>query len=207
MIKKAMTVTYEVEDGLYINLTNRCSNNCTFCIRNNGDGAYGSDSLWLAHEPTVDEVLSSVFARDLTKYKEIVFCGYGEPSYRLLEAREIALKIKERFPKMRIRMNTNGQSDLIHKMSTAHLYQTAFDALGISLNTPRAADYLNLCRPIFGEAAFESLINFAKSVKQFVPEVVLSIVRQTLTESEIEECERIAGDAGVRLKIREYISE
>ena len=77
MIEKAMTITYEVEDGLYINITNRCSNACSFCIRNNGNGAYGSASLWLLREPTVDEILASVFEKDLTRYKEIVFCGYG----------------------------------------------------------------------------------------------------------------------------------
>ncbi len=207
MTKKAMTVTYEVGDGLYINLTNRCSNNCTFCIRNNGDGAYGSDSLWLSHEPTVEEALSSVFSRDLEKYSEIVFCGYGEPSYRLEEAREIALRIKEKYPKLRIRMNTNGQSDLIHKKSTASLYKDAFDALGISLNTPSADEYAKLCRPIFGEAAFPAMITFAREVKQFVPEVVFSVVRQTLTEQELAACEKIAAEAGVVLKIREYISD
>ena len=51
-MKKSMTVTYEVDGGLYVNLTNRCPNRCDFCIRNNGDGAYGSDPLWLLHEPT-----------------------------------------------------------------------------------------------------------------------------------------------------------
>ena len=207
MIEKTMTITYEVEDGLYINMTNRCSNSCTFCIRNNGNGAYGSDSLWLAHEPSVDEVLDSVFARDLSSYKEIVFCGYGEPTYRLEDARAVALKIKERFPSMRIRMNTNGHSDLIHKKETAMLFEGAFDAVGISLNTPSAKEYVKICRPIFGEAAFESLLKFAENLKRYVPEVVLSVVRQTLTEEELEACRRIADTAGVKLKIREYIAD
>ncbi len=207
MIEKAMTITYEVEDGLYINMTNRCSNACTFCIRNNGSGAYGSDPLWLVREPTVDEVLSAVFEKDLTKYKEIVFCGYGEPTYRLFDAREIALKIKERYPNMRIRMNTNGQSDLILGIKTAPLFEGAFDSLGISLNTPDATEYVKLCRPIYGEEAFDALLRFAKEVKPYVPEVLLSVVRQTLTEEELSACARLAKEAGVKLKIREYISE
>ena len=85
-MKKGMTITYEVDGGLYINITNRCSNRCEFCIRNNGDGAYGSDSLWLVREPTLEEISESVFSRELTKYKEVVFCGYGEPTYRLADA-------------------------------------------------------------------------------------------------------------------------
>ncbi len=202
-----MTITYEVENGLYINLTNRCSNSCTFCIRNNGDGAYGSDSLWLEREPTVEEVLESVFSKDLNKYHEIVFCGYGEPTYRLQDARAIALHIKERHPNMRIRINTNGQSDLILGTKTAPLFADAFDVVSISLNTPTAKEYVKLCRPIFKEAAFDCLLSFAKEVKQYVPSVLLSVVRQTLTEEELDACKKHASEAGVVLKIREYISD
>ena len=95
---RAMTITYMVERGLYINVTNRCTNRCDFCIRNNGDGAYGSDSLWLEREPTEEEILESVFARDLENIPEVVFCGYGEPSCRLEVVRSVALKIKQKFP-------------------------------------------------------------------------------------------------------------
>ena len=129
MITKAMTITYEVDTGLYINVTNRCTNRCDFCIRNNGDGAYGSDSLWLEREPTVDEVLEDVFSHDLTKYSELVFCGYGEPTVRLHDIREIALGIKKRYPSIKIRVNTNGHSDLIFGMDTAPLYKDAFDVV------------------------------------------------------------------------------
>lgn len=207
MIEKSMTITYEVEDGLYINMTNRCSNACTFCIRNNGNGAYGSDSLWLLHEPTVDEILESVFARDLSAYKEVVFCGYGEPTYRIEDARTVALKIKERFPSMHIRMNTNGHSDLIHKKETAMLFEGAFDTVGISLNTPNAEEYVKICRPVFGEIAFDGLLKFAEKLKKYVPRVLLSVVRQTLTEEELIECRHIAERIGVELKIREYIAD
>ena len=95
-MKKDMTITYIVDSALYVNVTNRCTNNCEFCIRKNGDGAYGSDSLWLEREPTEEEILDSVFARDLSVFSEIVFCGYGEPSIRLDVCRSVALKIKER---------------------------------------------------------------------------------------------------------------
>ena len=205
-MKKSMTVTYEVDGGLYINMTNRCSNACTFCIRNNGNGAYGSDSLWLEHEPTVEEVLASVFARDLSQYREIVFCGYGEPTYRLNDARTVALKIKERHPNMKIRINTNGHSDLILGAKTAPLFADAFDTVSISLNTPTAEEYVKICRPVFKEAAFDCLLAFAKEVKQYVPNVLFSVVRQTLTEEELRMCEKHAEDAGVILKVREYIS-
>ena len=207
MITKAMTITYEVDTGLYINVTNRCTNRCEFCIRNNGDGAYGSDSLWLEREPTVDEVLSDVFSRDLTKYSELVFCGYGEPTVRLNDIREIALGIKKRYPSIKIRVNTNGHSDLILGTDTAPLYKDAFDVVSISLNTPNADKYVEMCHPVYHKAAFDTLLTFAKNVNNYVQKTLLSVVRQTLTDWELEECYKIAADLGVTLKVRDYISK
>ena len=128
-MKKGMTVTYEVDSGLYLNITNRCSNRCEFCIRNNGDGAYGSEPLWLVREPTVEEILESVFSRDLKKYSEIVFCGYGEPTYRLPDVIYVAKEIKKAYPDIPIRINTNGQSDLILGYNTAEMFRGAIDVV------------------------------------------------------------------------------
>ena len=203
---RAMTVTYEVDSGLYINITNKCSNRCDFCIRNNGDGAYGSDSLWLMREPSEEEILSSVFERDLNKYREIVFCGYGEPSERLATARAVALKIKERYPSIKIRMNTNGQSDLILGCDSAPLYKDAFDEVSISLNASNKEKYQKICHSRYGEAAFDSMLNFASSVRGYVPVVKFSVVRETLTEDELFECEDIAKKCGVQLRIRDLIT-
>ena len=203
---RAFTVTYTVGNGLYINMTNRCTNACTFCIRNNDDGAYGSDSLWLSHEPSVEEILSSVFERDLLQFSEIVFCGYGEPSLRLNEARLVALSIKEKYPKMKIRMNTNGQSDLIFGENTAPLFAGAFDSVSISLNAPDAEKYQEICRSIYGTDALDAVIAFASHVKEFVPEVAFSVVREFITDDEIERCKQISLATGVPLRIRDYIS-
>ena len=117
------------------------------------------------------------------------------------------MKIKERYPDLRIRMNTNGQSDLILGMKTAAYFKDAFDVLSISLNTPNAQEYVTLCRPIFGEKAFASLLQFAEEVKSYVPEVLLSVVRQTLSEKDLAACAALAENAGVSLKIRDYISD
>ena len=200
-----MTITYEVENGLYINITNRCSNSCEFCIRKNGDGAYGSDSLWLIREPSIEEIKEDIDKRDLSKYSEVVFCGYGEPSYRLREAREIALYIKSKVPSLPIRINTNGHSDLIHGIDTAHLYKDAFDTVSISLNTPSPERYAEICHPIYKEKAFFALLVFAKNVNNYVQNTLFSVVKETLSESELAECEKIAKDCNVTLKVRTYI--
>ena len=204
-MKKSMCITYVVDGSLYVNMTNKCSNRCDFCIRNNGDGAYGSDSLWLEREPTLDEVMDSVLSRDLNEYPELIFCGYGEPTYRLADAVSVAKAVKGKYPAMKIRINTNGHSDLILGRNTAPMYEDAFDVVSISLNTPSPGRYQQICHSIFGEEAHTALITFARNVKQYVPKVILSVVRQTLTPEEIEQCRAIADSAGVTLRIRDYI--
>ena len=204
-MKRGMTITYEVDGGLYVNVTNRCSNRCSFCIRNNDDGAYGSETLWLEREPTVSEIIDSITARDLSKYKEIVFCGYGEPTYRLEDIVLVARRIKE-IKNISIRINTNGHSDLIAGRNTAEDFRGAFDTVSISLNTPNPEKYVEICHPVFKNQAFDSLLEFAKNVKKCVPNVAFSVVRQTLSEKELSECEEIARSCGIKLRIRDYIS-
>ena len=204
-MKKGMCITYEVDGALYVNVTNRCSNRCEFCIRNNGDGAYGSDPLWLVREPTVSEICESILSRDLNSYRELVFCGYGEPTYRLYDIREAVLKIRKTHPNIKIRINTNGQSDLILGENTAPLYLGIFDTVSISLNSSNSENYINTCHPVYKEAAFPAIISFAKNVKNYVQNVAFTVVRQFLSEGELSECERISDACGVPLRVREYI--
>ena len=204
-MKKSMCITYIVEGKLYVNITNKCSNRCEFCIRNNGDGAYGSDSLWLEREPTREEILDSIFSHDLSEFPELVFCGYGEPTYRLDDAVFVAKTVKQRYPEMKIRINTNGHSDLILGRKTAPDYEGAFDVVSISLNTPTAEKYQQLCHSVFGEKSFDALLKFAGEVKHYVPTVCLSAVKETLSSEEIELCKRISGALGVTLRLRDYI--
>lgn len=206
-MKKSMCITYEVESALYVNITNKCSNRCVFCIRNNGDTAYGSDPLWLEREPTVQEITDSILSRDLSKYTEIVFCGYGEPTFRLKEARAVALAVKEKHPDVKIRVNTNGQSDLIHRLDTAPFYKDAFDSVSISLNAHNAEKYARVSQPAFGLASFDAILDFARRVKQYVPSVAFSVVDEALTDEEIAECQKIADSCGVKLRVRKYIGK
>lgn len=204
-MKKSMCITYVVDGKLYVNITNKCSNRCEFCIRNNGDGAYGSDSLWLEREPTVDEILQSIFSWDLNDFPELVFCGYGEPTYRLDDAMSVVKKVKERYPEIVTRINTNGHSDLINGRNTAKDFEGAFDIVSISLNTPDASKYQKICHSIYGEKSFDSLLNFAKNVKNYVQNVQLSAVKDFLTAEEIKKCVEISEQLGVNLRLRDYI--
>lgn len=206
-MNKGMTVVYFVERGLYVNMTNRCTNSCDFCIRNNDDGAYGSDTLWLSEEPSVDTVVREILKVERDRYDELVFCGYGEPSVRLHDAREVALRIKNKYPTLPVRINTNGHSDLIFGTDTAPLYEGAFDTVSISLNTPNKERYSEICHPVYGSSAFEALLTFAKNVKNYVHNTVLSVVRETLTEEELDKCYKISDEIGVPLKVRTYIGK
>ena len=206
-MEKSMCITYEVESALYVNITNKCSNRCVFCIRNNGDTAYGSDPLWLEREPSVQEIVDDIFLKNPEKYSEIVFCGYGEPTFRLKEARAVALAVKEKYPNVKIRVNTNGQSDLIHRLDTAPFYKDAFDAVSISLNAPNAEKYARVCLPAFGIPTFDAILNFARRVKDYVPSVAFSVVDEALSDEEIAECQKIADSCGVKLRVRKYIGK
>lgn len=203
---KGMTVTYEIGNSLYLNITNRCSNRCDFCIRNNGDSAYGSTPLWLAHEPTEDEILCAVAARDMDRYDEVIFCGYGEPTERLDVLISVAKILKEKYG-CKIRVNTNGQSDLIQGKETAPLFAGAVDTLSISLNAPNAEEYQRVCHSEYGTAAFDAILHFASQAKRYVQNVVFSVVDAALSDAEIAQCREIADKVGVTLRVRAYIGK
>ena len=201
---KGLTFVYAVHDNLYINLTNRCPCSCTFCIRHNGDGAYGSDSLWLEREPTCEEVLGEFDKYDMSKFSEIVFCGYGEPMERAEDVAFIGKELKKRYPDKLIRLNTNGLSDKIHGKPTAHLLKGAVDIVSISLNSGNAEDYNKVTRPKWADS-FEAMLRFAEDCKEYVPKVMFTVV-DVSSEREINESKAVSEKLGIPLRIRPYDS-
>ena len=200
-----MTITYQVKDAVYVNITNRCPCNCTFCLRQNGPGVFGSGPLWLEREPTLEETVESLGQWDFTRFREVVFCGYGEPTERLDVLLAVAARLKERDPALRVRVNTNGLSDLINGKPTAALFVGKVDCLSISLNTDDPAEYLTLCRPRFGEAAYPAMLKFAKEAAALLPSVVMTVVGEPVTSLEKQErCRAIAEGLGARLRVRPY---
>ena len=200
-----MVITYPLKSGLYVNLTNRCPCACEFCLRQNSPGVFGTDSLWLEREPTVEEIVESIDSRNLADYQEIVFCGYGEPTERLDDLLAVARRVKDARPEMRVRINTNGLSDLIHGEPTAAKLKGLVDTVSISLNTPDPEEYLKICRPKFGIGSWQAMLDFAKDCTKFVPDVVMTIVGSPVTTPEVQtKCKEITDDLGVRLRIRPY---
>ena len=198
----AMTIVYEVGDKLYINLTNKCPCSCTFCIRQNGDGAYGSDSLWLDHDPSDKEVIEALEKAEYKNYKEIVFCGYGEPTQRLDTLTAAAKYIKDNSD-VPVRLNTNGLSDLIHNAPTARRLEGLIDTVSISLNAGTQEEYLRVTRPSFGEVSYKAMQDFAKECKKYVPNTVFTVV-DVIGEDEIKAAQDIADSLGIKLRVRKY---
>ncbi len=199
-----MTITYPVKNGIYVNMTNRCPCACTFCLRHNAPGVYGSDSLWLEREPTVQEVCDSLAQWDLESREEVVFCGYGEPTERLEDLLAVADWIKAHY-NIPIRINTNGLADLIWKKPTAALLAGRIDCVSISLNANNAEDYNALVRPRFGLPSFRAMLDYAKDCTAYVPKVVMTIVGEPVTTPDQQaESLAICESLGVILRIRPF---
>ena len=198
-----MTITYPVKTGIYVNMTNRCPCACTFCLRHNGEGVYGSDSLWLEREPTVAEVCESLDKWDLTQYSEVVFCGYGEPTERLDDLLAVAayLKSKHNIP---IRINTNGLADLIHGESVAHKLEGLIDTVSVSLNATDAEEYNKVVRPKFGLPSYDAMLKFTADCVGIVPNVVMTVVDVVTTPEEQARCREICESIGATLRVRPY---
>ncbi len=199
----SMTITYQVGNSLYLNITNRCSNNCSFCVRNKSDGVGSANNLWLDREPTVDEIMTAIQKRDLSRYQELVFCGYGEPMMRTMDIIEICKKVKPTH-NIPIRINTNGQANLIFGRDITPLLEGCVDIISISMNASNKDSYQAMCKSVYGDIAFDALINFAIQCKKHVPKVVLTVV-DVINTKDIQTCRVIADQIGVKFRVRYYV--
>lgn len=195
-------ILYTLGNNLYVNLTNHCPCRCTFCIRSNGDGVGSADNLWFSHEPSMEEILAAFQEFNLDDYDELVFCGYGEPTCALDHLLETCRYVRSISP-IKIRINTNGLSDLINKKPTAPLLKGWVDAVSISLNAPDKEKYLAVTRPSFGEESFQAMLDFAKECKKYVPEVMMTVV-DVIPKEEIEASKELAKKIGIALRVRKY---
>jgi TatD DNase family protein len=192
------SIAYQIGDSLYLNITNRCTSKCTFCIRYKTKVFNSEHELWLKKEPTAKEVIEAI--GDLAKYKEVVFCGYGEPLIRLDAVIEVSkwLKVKG----ARVRIDTNGHGSLIHKRNIVPELEGLIDSISISLNAQNRKVYNEVCRPDFGEDAFDAIIEFARECKKYIPEVELTVVG--ISQIDVKAAKKIADDLGVSFRVRTY---
>ena len=192
-------VVYRIGSSLYINLTMRCTNNCYFCPKNKGYHVAGHN-LKLNHEPEEAEILHDIAESD--GYREIVFCGLGEPTLRADLLVSLAEKLRQKG--VQLRLNTNGQGNIINRSNLTEKLAGFFDVVNVSLNAHDSAPYNKICSPQFGENVYKDVINFARQCKDAGIKTVFSVVN--LHEVDIEACGKIAEHIGIPLKVREYVS-
>lgn len=199
------TYAYILDGNLYINLTNKCSNGCDFCVRNERTSYYGN-YLWLRHgDPTPEKVIAQVNGfGDLKRFKEAVFCGFGEPTYRVAEMVALCDYFHEKG--LATRLNTNGQGNLINKRDIVPELKGKLDLVNVSLNAASSEKYKKICRSQYGESGFEAMIEFAKLCKRNGVNCRFSIV-DCIGEEEVEACKRLAESVKVPLYIRKYIAD
>jgi TatD family-associated radical SAM protein len=204
MAKKRPSTVYWLGENLYLNITNRCSNNCYFCLRNFLDGV-GGFNLKLEEEPTISEIiadLENVINR--RNWREIVFCGFGEPLERLDCVLEVSRWIRKHYGKIvTLRVDTNGQALLLNKGRNVvkELKMAGVDKVSVSLNAHDKETYNRVCKPNF-ENAFENILEFIKKAKELL-DVEVTAVR--IPEVDISKAEQIAKEMGVKFRVREYI--
>lgn len=195
-----MTIFYPIGDGLYVNITNKCPCKCVFCIRDIKETVGENDNLWLEHDPSLDEIKEELKKFDLNEYKEVVFCGFGEPMMRLETLIKTAEYIKS-IADIKIRVNTNGLGDLINNTDVADCIKDVIDSVSVSLNAPDKDSYIRISRPSFGEKSYDAILKFAKRCKDEGIETVFSVVDE-ITEEEIEKSRDVAESIGIKLRVR-----
>lgn len=198
-----MSIVYECNDGLYINVTNECMNHCEFCIRNNTESVGSAATLWLDENPTDEEIIKELLSYDIPAYQEIVFCGFGEPLIELDTVIRAAREIKE-ITDLPIRINTNGLANIYHNRDVTLELKGLIDKVSISLNAKNAQDYDILCKSEYGEEAFEAVLDFVRCAKENIPDVTVSVL-DFLKPEDIEACRKIAQELDVKFRVRKFI--
>ena len=196
-VDQSSKVAYAIRNSLYLNITNRCTNSCTFCAKFK-DFTVKGHQLCLEREPSIVEIKAAI--GDPSSWEEVVFCGYGESLLRLDVVKEIAGWLKEQ--RVRVRINTDGQANLVHGRNILADLQGLVDSISVSLNAADAATYQKWCRSEFGEEGYAAILDFLKLAKKYIPSVTATAVE--LPGLDIDACRTLAEQLGVDFRTREY---
>ncbi len=194
-------ILYTYYNNVYLNITNACPCSCEFCIRRTTDCVGSSGSLWLSHNPTLEDVKAAIDSFDFSGFSEAVFCGYGEPTSSfdvLIGAAQYLRSID-----IKTRLNTNGLGCLIQKRDIVKEVCDNIDFISISLNASNAEKYNSIVHPSFGIGSFEAMLDFGRECRKYTENVMFTVV-DIIGEEEINECRKVAESVGVPLRVRTY---
>lgn len=197
-VREDMKIAYEIRNSLYLNITNKCTNECYFCARTFSDFVKGHN-LKLDRDPAIGEIVAQL--DDISKYDEVVFCGYGEPTSRLDVLKEVARVLKQKGK--RVRLVTNGHGDLINGRPIAKELAPLIDKVSVSLNVDTADKYNKVCVPRFGAKTYEAIKRFIMDCKSSGLQVEVTCL--DVPEADIKRCRQIAEkELGVEFRLRRY---
>ena len=208
----ANILVYLLDGKIYINLTNRCTNDCIFCLRKDKDDVVGQ-TLWLDDEnSTADDVIkqfelkrNELLTTHNLPFKEVIFCGYGEPMLKFDVMKQVAKYIKDKYPETKIRVNTNGHANYVYKKNVVPECKGLIDEFSVSLNGSTKEEYDELSQPKFDEA-YEEMKKFIKACFDEGISVVASVVEGYKGRHlDLEKCEEIAKSLGAKFRVREWI--
>ena len=189
-------IAYKIRDSLYLNITNRCTNRCAFCVRFRTNYVKGHN-LRLEREPSALQVIKAI--RDTKAYKEIVFCGIGEPLMRLDVVKKVSKWVRDQGGTVRI--NTNGHGNMIHGRNILPELKGIVNSLSISLDAENEKKYEKICKPEMKDA-FKGVISFIEEAKKYIPDVKITVVK--VPQIDVGKCYTLAKNLGVKLRVRNF---
>jgi TatD family-associated radical SAM protein len=204
MVDELPRSVYWLDNTLYLNITNQCSNSCYFCFKRYKHGV-GGFNLKLTHEPTVEEIRTELAeVLHMRNWDGLVFCGFGEPTERLDVLLEVARWVRQHYGRpLQIRLDTNGHGYELNRgrKVAAELKAAGVDKVSVSVNAVDEETYMEICKPTFPDA-YETVLDFIRKAK-LVLDVEVSAVR--LPEVDLTKVKAVADSLGIKFKIREYI--
>lgn len=190
-------ISYSIENKLYLSITDRCTLACTFCPKTQGSRLVQGYDLTMQHRPNVNEIIASI--HNPTAYTEIVFCGYGEPTLRLKTLLEVARYIKQNGG--RVRVNTDGLADLVHKKHTLPALSEWVDTISVSLNAQNEIVYNSYCCPKL-PGSYIAMLKFIRQATNYLSDVTATAI-DGLPDIDIKACEQLALSLGAKFRRRE----
>lgn len=196
-------IIYTYHNSVYFNITNKCPCRCVFCIRDKKDAIGEAQNLFHETEPTIDEIKKAIDSFDFSGKDTAVFCGYGEPTNAFENLIASAEYLKEKLPTIKLRLNTNGLSDLINGRETTKEICRVFDSVSVSLNDISSEGYDKITRNIYPGKAYEAMLKFTKDCVNEGVETRLSVV-DVIGEEKIKKAKEIADSIGADFLCRHY---
>jgi len=196
---QTQTIAYRIGDNLYLNITDHCTLRCHFCPKHNGSHQVHEFDLSLQHKPNLKEIMQAIDdAGDIKQFKEVVFCGYGEPTLRLKELIAVAKHVKAQGVK--VRLNTDGLANRVHKHNVLPELGQCIDAVSVSMNAQNEVVYAKHCDPSLGES-YQAMLDFLRQAPQYISDVTATAI-DGLDGVDIQQCATIAQELGVKFRRR-----